>query len=160
MPGSYGKRRATVLIVLATALVLFLETVSAQTATAIGYRGRLLKMINNTRERHDLRELRLDLSLSRDALHHTYRMVKANDVFDPPNLADYLADEPWERLGASVSGCAGSVWGVHRAWMLHKAHRVIMLDPRLRHIGIGVVENRSRNLCGRGSIWATELFYG
>jgi uncharacterized protein YkwD len=160
MPGSNGKRRIAVVIVLATSLVLLLETASAQTANAIGYRGRLLKMINNTRERRDLRVLRVDRSLSRDALRHTYRMVKANDVFDPPHLDRFLADEPWERIGASVSGCAGSAWEMHRAWMRHAEHREIMLDPRLRRIGIGVVEDRSRNLCGRGSIWATELFYG
>jgi uncharacterized protein YkwD len=160
MPGTIGKRRVAIVIVLGTALVLFLQTASAQTANAIGYRGRLLKMINNTREKHDLRELRIDLSLSRDALRHTYRMVKANDVFDPPNLDTFLSDEPWERIGASVSGCASTAWGVHRAWMRHAAHREIMLEPRLRRIGIGVLKDRSRNLCGRGSIWATELFYG
>jgi uncharacterized protein YkwD len=160
MPGSHGKRRATVVIVLATSLVLFVEAASAQTANAIGYRGRLLKLINNTREHHDLRVLRIDLSLTRDALRHTFRMVRANDVFDPPNLDTFLSDEPWQRIGASVSGCAGSVRGVHRAWMRHAAHRAILLEPRLRRIGIGVFRNRSRNLCGRGSIWATELLYG
>jgi uncharacterized protein YkwD len=160
MPGTIGKRRVAVVIVLAASLVLFLETASAQTANAIGYRGRLLKMINNARERHDLRVLRIDRSLSGDALRHTYRMVKANDVFDPAHLDRFLADEPWERIGASVSGCAGSVWDVHSAWMRHAAHREIMLEPRLRRIGIGVLQDRSRNLCGRGSIWATELFYG
>ena len=160
MPGSHGKRRVTVVIVLATSLVLFVETASAQTANAIGHRGRLLKLINNVRERNDLRELRIDRSFSRDAVRHTRRMVEANDIFDPPNLDTFLADEPWERIGASVSGCAGTVRGLHRAWMRHAAHRVIMLDPRLRRIGIGVITNRSRNLCGRGSVWGTELFYG
>src|SRR5262245_11094040 len=160
MAGSHGKRRAAAVIVLLTTLMLFLETASAQTANAVGYRGRLLKMINNVRERNDLRELRIDRSLSRDAVRHTRRMVKANDVFDPPNLATFLADEPWERIGASVSGCAGSVRGVHRAWMRHGSHRDIMLEPKLRRIGIGVIKDRSRNLCGRGSFWATELFYG
>ena len=160
MPGSHGNRRAAVVIVLVTSLTLFLEAASAQTANAVGYRGRLLKMINNVRERNDLRELRIDRSFSRDAVRHTRRMVKANDVFDPPNLATFLSDEPWRRIGASVSGCASSVRGVHRAWMRHTAHRVIMLEPKLRRIGIGVIRDRSRNICGRGSFWATELFYG
>src|SRR5262245_40332742 len=150
MPGSHGKRRAAIVIVLATSLVLFLETATAQTANAIGYRGRLQKMINNTREHHGLRVLRVDLSFTRDAMRHTLRMVKANDVFDPPNLDRFLSDEPWKRIGASVSGCAGSLRDLHRAWMRHTAHRVIMLDPRLRRIGIGVVKDRSKNICGRG----------
>lgn len=160
MPAAIGKRRVAIAIVIATALMIFLETASAQTANAIGARGKLLKMINNVRERNDLRELRIDRSLSRDAVRHTRRMVEANEVFDPANLDAILSDEPWERIGASVSGCAGTVRGVHRAWMRHAAHRDIMLEPRLRRIGIGVITDRSRNICGRGSIWATELFYG
>jgi hypothetical protein len=44
--------------------------------------------------------------------------------------------------------------------MGHAAHRDIMLDARLRFVGIGVIKDRSRNICGRGSIWGTELFYG
>jgi uncharacterized protein YkwD len=160
MPAAIGKRRVAIAIVIATALMIFLETASAQTANAIGARGKLLKMINSVRERNDLRELRIDRSLSRDAVRHTRRMVEANEVFDPANLDAILSDEPWERIGASVSGCAGTVRGVHRAWMRHAAHRDIMLEPRLRRIGIGVITDRSRNICGRGSIWATELFYG
>ena len=160
MPAAIGKRRVAIAIVIATALMIFLETASAQTANAIGARGKLLKMINNVRERNDLRQLRIDRSLSRDAVRHTRRMVEANEVFDPANLDTILSDEPWERIGASVSGCAGTVRGVHRAWMRHAAHRDIMLEPRLRRIGIGVITDRSRNICGRGSIWATELFYG
>lgn len=160
MPAAIGKRRVAIAIVIATALMIFLETASAQTANAIGARGKLLKMINNVRERNDLRELRIDRSLSRDAVRHTRRMVEANEVFDPANLDTILSDEPWERIGASVSGCAGTVRGVHRAWMRHAAHRDILLEPRLRRIGIGVITDRSRNICGRGSIWATELFYG
>lgn len=160
MPAAIGKRRVAIAIVIATALMIFLETASAQTANAIGARGKLLKMINDVRGRNDLRELRIDRSLSRDAVRHTRRMVEANEVFDPANLDAILSDEPWEQIGASVSGCAGTVRGVHRAWMRHAAHRDIMLEPRLRRIGIGVITDRSRNICGRGSIWATELFYG
>lgn len=160
MPAAIGKRRVAIAIVIATALMIILETASAQTANAIGARGKLLKMINDVRERNDLRELRIDRSLSRDAVRHTRRMVEANEVFDPANLDVILSDEPWERIGASVSGCAGTVRGVHRAWMRHAAHRDIMLEPRLRRIGIGVITDRSRNICGRGSTWATELFYG
>ena len=160
MRGRRRKRQAAATIALTTTVTLAIGTAFAPTAEALGYRGRLLKMINNTRENHDLRQLRIDRSFSRDAVRHTRRMVKANDVFDPPNLDTFLSDEPWERIGASVSGCAGSVRGLHRAWMRHASHRVIMLEPKLRRIGIGVIEDRSKNICGRGSIWATELFYG
>jgi uncharacterized protein YkwD len=160
MPGRNGKRHAAATVALATTIALALGTASAPDAGAEGYRGRLVKMVNATRERHDLRRLRIDRSFSRDAVRHTRRMVTQNRVFDPLNLADYLADEPWEEIGASVSGCAGTLRGLHRAWMRHHAHRVIMLEPKLRRIGIGVIKNRSRNICGRGSFWSSELFYG
>lgn len=160
MPGRERRRQAVAVVALATTLTIVLGTAFAPTATALGYRGKLLKLINAARERHDLRELKIDRSFSRDAVRHTHRMVEQNQVFDPPNLDTLLSDEPWELIGASVSGCAGSVRGVHRAWMRHAAHREIMLDRRLRRIGIGVIQDRSSNICGRGSIWATELFYG
>jgi uncharacterized protein YkwD len=160
MRGCNGKQRAAVTIALTTTVALALGTAFASDAEALGYRGRLLKKINATRERHDLHRLRIDRSFSRDAVRHTRRMVSRNRVFDPPNLARYLADEPWEEIGASISGCAGTLHGLHRAWLRHHSHRVIMLEPKLRRIGIGVIRDRSRNICGRGSFWSSELFYG
>lgn len=159
MPGRERKHAVTI-VALAMTLTIGLGTVFVPTATALGYRGKLLKLINAARERHDLRELKIDRSFSRDAVRHTRRMVEQNEVFDPPNLDSFLSDEPWERIGASVSGCAGTLGGLHRAWMRHDAHRVIMLEPRLRRIGIGVMKDRTQNICGRGSFWGTELFYG
>lgn len=159
MPGR-ERKHAVAVVALAMTLTIGLGTVFAPTATALGDRGKLLKLINAARERHDLRELQIDRSFSRDAVRHTRRMVEQNEVFDPPNLDSFLSDEPWERIGASVSGCAGTLGGLHRAWMRHDAHRVIMLEPRLRRIGIGVIKDRTQNICGRGSFWGTELFYG
>ncbi|HJU57998.1 MAG TPA: CAP domain-containing protein [Actinomycetota bacterium] len=160
MPGGGRKRHAAAVVVLATTITIVLGIAFAPAAGARGDRGKLLRLINAARERHDLRELRMDRSLSRDALRHTRRMVKQNRVFDPPNLDTFLNDEPWERIGASVSGCADTLGGLHHAWMRHTAHRVIMLEPRLRRIGIGIIRDRTRNICGRGSFWGTELFYG
>lgn len=156
---SEGKRRAVAVVAFTATLTLVLGTAFAPAASA-GYRGRLLKMINAARERNDLHLLKVDESFARDAMRHTYRMLREDRVFDPPNLAEFLEDEPWERIGASVSGCADTLYGLHRAWMKHAAHRVIMLEPRLRRIGIGVVKTDSKNACGRGSFWSTEMFYG
>jgi uncharacterized protein YkwD len=160
MPGGGRKRHAAPVVALTTTITIVLGIAFEPMAGALGDRGKLLRRINAARERHDLRELRMDRSLSRDAVRHTRRMVKQNRIFDPPNLDTLLSDEPWERIGASVSGCAGTLGGLHRAWMRHAAHRVIMLEPRLRRIGIGVIRDRTRNICGRGSFWGTELFYG
>src|SRR5262245_15445491 len=81
MPGRNAKRHAAATIAFTTAIAIALGAATAPDAEALGSRGRLLKMINNVRDRHDLRELRIDRSLSRDAVRHTRRMVEANDVF-------------------------------------------------------------------------------
>jgi uncharacterized protein YkwD len=44
--------------------------------------------------------------------------------------------------------------------MHEPVHRAILLNPKLRRIGIGVLEVDWQNSCGRNWFWATELFYG
>ena len=127
-----------------------------------GLRSKVLRMVNATRDQHDLQTLRVDRSLTRDALRHTRRMITENAIYDPPNLTlmRILQDEPWDNVGASIVGCADTVSALHWAFMHDPPHRDILLNPRLRRIGIGVVEVDSQNACGRHSLWATELFYG
>jgi uncharacterized protein YkwD len=125
-----------------------------------GDRVKLLRLLNASRDRHDLRALRPDRSLNRDAVHHTRRMLRRNQLFDPIDLARMLSDEPWEEIGASVVGCASTLKRLHRALLRHRAHRRILLHPDIRRVGIGVVQTRARNACQRGWYWATELYYG
>jgi uncharacterized protein YkwD len=109
--------------------------------------------------KHDLRALRLSGPLSRDAMRHTHKMIRQNRVFDPPNLEEILRGYPYD-LGAATVGCASSLNELHRALMHSEIHRSILLNPRLRRVGIGVLTAAGANRCGRGSIWATEIFYG
>ena len=153
-----GPRLATILT-LTTILTLGIAFAPAAHAGS-GHRARLLRLVNATRSNHDLHRVRTDRSLTRDALRHTRRMLNRNAIYDPRNLARILQDEPWDDVGASVVGCADSLRKLHRAFMRHAAHRDILLDPRLRRIGIGVVNVDSNNTCGRHWFWATELFYG
>jgi uncharacterized protein YkwD len=125
-----------------------------------GYRATLLKLVNATRHNRDLHTLRIDTSLTRDALRHTRRMIAENAIYDPRNLTRILADEPWDDVGASVVGCADTLRALHRAFMHDAAHRAILLNRKLRRIGIGVVKVDTRNACGRHWFWTTELFYG
>jgi uncharacterized protein YkwD len=125
-----------------------------------GFRSKVLRMVNATRDAHDLHTLRIDTSLSRDAMRHTRRMIAKDAIYDPRNLTKILQDEPWDDVGASVVGCAGTLRALHRAFMHHAAHRVILLNPQIRRIGIGVIKDDSVNACGRHSFWTTELFYG
>lgn len=125
-----------------------------------GYRAKLLRMVNATRNNHDLHRVRVDRSLTRDALRHTRRMIDKNAIYDPRNLTRILEDEPWDDIGASVVGCAGTLRRLHKAFMHHAAHRDILLNPKIRRIGIGVIKVDSQNACGRHWFWTTELFYG
>lgn len=149
----------TLIVTLTTILTLSVAFAPAARAGS-GYRSKLLRMVNATRSSHDLHRVRMDRSLTRDALRHTRRMIDENAIYDPLNLTTILQDEPWDDVGASVVGCADSLSGLHRAFMHHAAHRVILLNPQLRRIGIGVVKVDSSNACGRHWFWTTELFYG
>jgi uncharacterized protein YkwD len=149
----------TLIVTLTTILTLSVAFAPAARAGS-GYRSKLLRMVNATRSSHDLHRVRMDRSLTRDALRHTRRMIDENAIYDPLNLTTILQDEPWDDVGASVVGCADSVRGLHRAFMHHAAHRDILLNGRVRWIGIGVVKVDSSNACGRHWFWTTELFYG
>ena len=149
----------TLIVTLTTILTLAVAFAPAARAGS-GYRSKLLRMVNATRSSHDLHRVRMDRSLTRDALRHTRRMIDEGAIYDPLNLTRILQDEPWDDVGASVVGCADSLRGLHRAFMHHAAHRDIILNGRVRWIGIGVVKVDSSNACGRHWFWTTELFYG
>jgi uncharacterized protein YkwD len=143
------------------AIILALGLFQAPSASAEdGYRLKLLRLLNASREKHGLDALRPDASFNKDAMHHTRRMLRRNEVFDPSDLVRMLSDEPWEEIGASVVGCASTLKGLHRALMQHRPHREILLHPDTRRVGIGVVKTDTTNACHRGYFWATELFYG
>jgi uncharacterized protein YkwD len=153
-------RRSRV-VTLALALMLALGLFQAPAASAEGgYRLKLLRLLNASREKHGLKALRPDASFNKDASHHTRRMLRRNQLFDPNDLARMLSDEPWEEIGASVVGCASTLKDLHRALMRHRPHREILLHPDTRRVGIGVVKTETTNACHRGWFWATELFYG
>ena len=154
-----SKPRRTVVVTVSAILALGIAFVPDAWAGG-GVRSKVLRMVNATRNDHDLQTLRIDRSLTRDALRHTRRMIASNAIYDPTNLTRILQDEPWDDVGASVVGCAGTLSALQTAFMHEPAHRDILLNPKLRRIGIGVIEVDSQNACGRHTLWATELFYG
>ena len=154
------KRRRAAALALLTALTLAVGAVEAPVARAgDGYRAKLLRLLNRTRERHDLRPLELDRSLSREARTHTRHMIRRDRIYHPPDLREILDPYPYE-LGAAAVGCADNLRDLHRAWLGSDEHRQILLHPKFRAVGIGVVRNDERNSCGRRWFWGTELFYG
>jgi uncharacterized protein YkwD len=142
--------------------ILAMLSTLAQTSVADagdGYARELMRIVNRTRDNHDLRPLRMERSLNAPSRRHTNKMIRSDRVYDPPNLAAILSDYDYQ-LGADVVGCAMSLRQLHRVLMTERFHRMILLHPDLRRIGIGVVVNGRRNGCGRGSFWATEIMYG
>jgi len=160
MPAPTSARRRAVLATI-TALMLTTGVVDAPAAGAgTGFRVKLLRLVNASREGHDLHTLALNSSLSNDATRHTRKMLLQDRIFDPPNLQEILSRYPWDNLGAAAVGCEDSIRKLHEALMNSDVHRGILLDARLRHVGIGVIRADEQNLCGRGSFWVTEIFYG
>jgi uncharacterized protein YkwD len=141
-------------------LSALLWTSFAGIAHAATLRHRLLHLINHSRMLHDVRPVKLNLRLSRDAMTHTREMLQDNRLFDISDLADVLAPYDWSRLGADVVGCGDTLHEMHRAFMRHALHRKIILNSELRRVGIGVIKDTGRSLCGRNAVWATEIYYG
>lgn len=153
-----GHRRATILTLTFVTIVV-LGTMFSPAAEA-GYRQRVLRMVNAARDNHDLHLVTIDLSLTRKAMRHTRRMIADNAIYDPRNLTRILRGEPWTTVGASNAGCAGTLRGLHKAFMRSAEHRANILNRDVRRIGIGVVKDDTRNACGRHWFWETQLFYG
>ena len=153
-------RRALVLVVVA-ALGLGIGVVQAPAAdAAAGHRDELLRLVNASREHNGLRPVELDASLSRAAMRHTRLMLKRDRLFDPPDLREILAPYPWDSVGAAAVGCADTLRALHRAFLGSDVHRSILLHRRVKWVGIGVIRSHEANSCGKGSFWATEIFYG
>jgi uncharacterized protein YkwD len=141
-------------------LSVLLWTSIAGIAHAATLRHRLLRLVNHSRTLHDVRPVKLDVRLSRDAMTHTRTMLQADRLFDLANLADVLASYDWSRVGAEVVGCGETLHEMHRALMHHLLHRKIILNADVRRVGIGVIKDTGRSLCGRNAVWATEIYYG
>jgi hypothetical protein len=155
-----ARRRAVVAFVMIATLTVGVLQASAANAAGQGSQRKMLDIVNRTRARHDLRLLKLNRELSKDSLVHTRKMVRNDRIYDPPNLAEILADYEWDDLGADVVGCGHTLKELHDILMTEAFHRSIFLHPDLRRVGIGVMKVDTRNRCGRGSLWATEIFYG
>jgi uncharacterized protein YkwD len=157
---SAARRRALLSLLVAAALVGTAIAEAPAASAGTGYRSTVLRLVNAVRERHDLREVRLKVSLSPAATRHSRRMIRDDHLFDPPNLQQILARYRWTHVGAAAVGCGGTLRRIHRAMLSSAVHRGILLNPDVRWIGIGVVRDAGRTSCGRGSFWVTEILFG
>jgi uncharacterized protein YkwD len=116
-------------------------------------RQRLLTLINEVRERRDVRPVRLAARASRLAGRHSERMARAGKV--SPSGIDYRYDE-W---GENVS-CGRSVRQAHAKLMEVAAARRNIVRARFRRVGLGIATTRpKRRVCHRARFWVTEVFF-
>lgn len=119
----------------------------------------MLRQINEIRDRRDVRTLKIDRRLSRKAARHTRAMIRKNSMFHTPNLSGYMANRSLTPWGENL-GCGDTVNQVLRRLMRSSAHRRNIVYRKFRKIGLGVVDaGRRRNMCGRRSVWTTQIFY-
>ena len=112
----------------------------------------MLQLLNQARRNHGLPVFRLNLELSKSAWTHSKRMAERNQLFHTTNL--YRAVRAWSpsTWGENV-GVARWLKRVHKLWMQSGGHRINILNPRFRRVGIGVAK-------ARGRVWVTAMFYG
>jgi uncharacterized protein YkwD len=107
----------------------------------------LLAKINHARAAHGLRLLRPRANLMRYAGQHSAAMAARHDLYHTTNFGVVCC---WSMIGENIA-YNSSVRRVHRAFMGSPGHRANILNPRMRRVGVGIV-NRG------GTLWVTEIF--
>ncbi len=159
MHGRDWSRTRRALAVGALTTCLALGVAEAPVAQAGPLRTKLLGIINRIRENQDLRALRLNVHLSEDAKGHTRRMIRRGKLFDPPHPEELLDPYDWTVAG-SVVGCDATLRALVRAWLASDLHRSVLLGPRFRRAGIGVIRVDGASFCGPDRVFATLILYG
>jgi uncharacterized protein YkwD len=123
-------RHASLSLLVAALVAVSLILVGVAPASATTSReARMLNKINNARAAHGLAPLKASPDLMSAARAHTTSMAGSRTLF---------------HNGFSVRG-------LHRQLMRSAPHRANILNPRMRQVGVGIVE---RN----GALWVTEVF--
>jgi uncharacterized protein YkwD len=144
------------MFLLVVLLVVGLAQTPAHANTTLEHR--MLRLTNESRERHDLPRLRLDNARSDRARKHSVAMARYGDIYHTTDPTDvYLRDVRWSRWGENVGDSGtdnGSDLGpLQKAFMISPEHRANVLDPRFHRVAIGVVMRD-------GEAWVTLFFYG
>jgi uncharacterized protein YkwD len=127
-------------------LALVLAPTSQAGATEAESELALVAAVNDVREAHNLRPLRVDADLARAARAHSTTLIQTN-VFEhgsfAARIARYGARGPvfGENL-AWGTGRLASAWSIFGAWMDSPGHRANLLRPGWSRIGIGARSGR------------------
>lgn len=132
--------------------VLLAGTSSSVLADDLPRRNKMLRILNQTRRNSGRPVLRLNTTVSHRAWLHSRNMVRQNTLFHTRRLYDAVRAYRPSAWGENV-GVAGLVTRVRTLWMRSAGHRAILLNPRYRRVGVGIVN-------ARGGVWVTAIFYG
>ena len=132
--------------------VLVTGTAGSADAGALQRRDRMHHLLNNVRRHHGLPIFRINRELSSDALRHSRRMARSDNVFHTQDLYQTLRSWSPSCWGENV-GMARYPRKVLRLWMHSSGHRTNMMKRAFRRVGVGVAKSG-------GSVWVTVIFYG
>lgn len=104
-------------------------------------------LVNNARAAHGLRRLRVSRTLARAAAGHARDMVR-RDFFEHTSPGGSTPSDRALRAGyrglyvgetiAFAVGDDATPAGAVRGWLESAPHRRVVLDPDMRHIGVGI----------------------
>lgn len=129
------------LTLIGTSFVVPAVHAGARTAprpTADELAQRMLRLVNRSRETRGLPELRMHIRLSKEALRHSRGMARTGNISHTSNLADLVYGVGGSVFGEDL-GKGRGLQGIRDAWLRREDTRRIMLDPRFRRVGLGVV---------------------
>ena len=101
-------------------------------------RGRMLHLVNRARTHHDLPVLRLSGALSKEALAHSRHMARSGAISHTSDLGDVIRSMGGTVFGEDIAKGRG-LRGIYEAWLQRADTRAVLLDPRFRRAGLGVV---------------------
>jgi uncharacterized protein YkwD len=106
--------------------------------------GDFLQAHRSIRCENGLPDVGLDPAMNGPAQFHAQRLLEAgacSNLFHSPELASWYAGSYWGENAACAAysgGCYGNVSTVMNGWMNSPEHRVNILDPHFRWIGVGI----------------------
>jgi uncharacterized protein YkwD len=149
-------RRVAVLALVLSLFVTLLPAPSAQALTANEIRNRIYRRINNARENHGLRRLKVNDTVQKWSQDHAGDMARAGDYYHDSALTvelNKLTRIVWwygENVGMTSTG-GNAPKRMHRAFMKSPGHRANILERSTTHMGLGVVKRD-------GMIYVVERF--
>jgi uncharacterized protein YkwD len=140
---------------------------SASTGTL---RGATMCLLNKRRAAHGLRRLRGDDDLREAAQRYARDMVdraffshvspSGSDLVDRLRASGFISPSEAWYVGENLawgSGALGSPRSTVRRWMNSPGHRANILQPRFRHIGIGIAAGAPQPVDGAAATYATNF---